>query len=416
MLFFKRGLKLEDRKLPAALMPSAQMHCRATLTVPLSFTETPEAVPLSIGATVKKGESIYEDRNGMPCSSPAAGTLVAYVQAHHPLYGDVVCGSVKPEDGETVTLGLGLDPKSVIPPAIVQAARTAGIIDEIDGVPLYQKLESWQKQDCFVVADAVEAQPFASAAFCVLCEQSEAVLKGLALAAKAVGAVGSTVAVCLENPAMKERVQQVIPAEKLYFAAPLYPVTQFCKPTQAAVCRIGVQALAALYAAIYEDEAVASMVVTVAGDMVPAPQNVRVTIGTPVQSILDHCGVVGTPAAVIAGDAITGTALPDTACAVLPGMTCLLALSQLPTAENDPCIGCGRCAQVCHADLLPYEIMRRLENMHYERLARLRADACDACGACSYVCPAKRNVMGAVLLAAQSDNSVLMSWGGDDDV
>ncbi len=416
MLFFKRGLPLDDRKLPAALLPSAQMHCRATLAVPLSFTETPELVPLATDTVVKKGESIYVDQKGMPTFSPVAGTLLTYIETQHPLYGDLACASVKPEDGEKMTLGLGLDPKSVIAPAIIQAARAAGIIDEIDGVPLYEKLETWQKQDCFVVADAVEAEPFASAAFCVVCEQSEAVLKGLALAAKAVGAVGSTVTVCLENPAMKERVGQALPTEKLFFAQPLYPVTQFCEQTEAPVCRIGVQALAALYAAVYEDEAVTSMVVTVAGDMVPTPQNVRVTFGTPIQSILDHCGVVGTPAALIAGDAITGIALFDTTCAILPGMTCLLALSQLPTAESDPCIGCGRCAQVCHAGLLPYEIMRRLENMHYERLARLRADACDACGACSYVCPAKRNVMGAVKQAAQSDGSVFLNWGGDDDV
>ena len=52
-------------------------------------------------------------------------------------------------------------------------------------------------------------------------------------------------------------------------------------------------------------------------------------------------------------------------------MTCLLALKARQAIPARTCIGCGRCAQVCHAGLLPYEIVRRLENMHYERLPAL---------------------------------------------
>lgn len=416
MFFLKRGLPIEDRKLPAALLPQATLHSHATFTVPLSLVETPLSVPLATDVTVKKGETLYVDQSGMPTVSPVAGTLLTYTDLKHAA-GDVTCAVIKREEGEETTPLTPLQPASATALQIIEAAKLAGIIDAIDGVPLFEKLRQFsQAGGCFLAADAVEDQPYASAAFCVLCEQTDAVCGGMALAEKAVRAAGSSIAVCTDNALLKQRVQAALPTEKLYFTDLAYPVTQFCEPTDLSVCRIGVQALADLYYAVYEGMPAITTVVTVAGDAVKNPQNVRVAFGTPVQSLLDFCGVTATPAALIAGDAITGGALADASLPVLPGMTCLLVLSQLPLVENDACIGCGRCAQVCHQHLLPYEIARRLENMHYEKLVRLRADACDGCGACSYVCPAKRDVMGAVQSAAQSDGAVFLDWGGNDDV
>ena len=79
------------------------------------------------------------------------------------------------------------------------------------------------------------------------------------------------------------------------------------------------------------------------------------------------------------------------------------------------CIGCGRCAKVCHAGLLPSEIVRRLENMHYERLAGLHPEDCDGCGACSYVCPSGREVALRVTEAAHAHGTIFLDWGEEDE-
>lgn len=415
MLFSKRGLPLIDMKMPAASLPIAATHFHASVTVPLSLFEDVKEATLPIGTTVKKGEVLYTDGTAMPTVSPVSGELINMVEFAHPVYGALQCVSLRPEDGEETLLPLAVDPETVTTEQVIQLAKAAGIIDETDGTPLFEKLESYQNSGCHLVADGTEPQPYASAAYSVLCEKKKEVKKGLALAARVVAAAATNITVCVDNAAMRKRLCATYSQKELFFAPKRYPVEKYTAAQTEALCKIGVQALYALYEAVYEQKAATSAVITVAGDVVKQPQNLRVPYGTPIQSLLDFCGIAGTPAAMLAGDAYTGIALTDTAVPVLPGMTCLLLLSAVPGVQNDPCIGCGRCAQVCHKELLPFEIVRRLENMHYERLAHLRADACDGCGACSFVCPAKRDVKNAVLYAAQSDGSVFLDWGGNDD-
>lgn len=112
---------------------------------------------------------------------------------------------------------------------------------------------------------------------------------------------------------------------------------------------------------------------------------------------------------------MTGVTADSVDTPILPGTTCLLALVSRTVLAPQPCMGCGRCARVCHADLLPYEIVRRLENMHYERLVSLEPEACDGCGACSHVCPAGRDVTAKVLEARQTRGTIFLNWGDDDD-
>lgn len=415
MLFSKRGLPLMDMKMPAAAKPIAAPRFHATLTVPLSLFGVVGKADMPSEMPVKKGEILYKDETDLPTVAPACGAVLGFADILHPLYGELTCISVRPGEGEEELIKLKADAETASADAVIDAARKAGIIDETDGTPLFEKLERFRAGECYLVADGTEPQPFASAAFCTLIEQKDAVLKGMELAKRAVSAIGSHIAVCLANADMQKELESLYPADTLYFTKKLYPVPAYADEMQADICLVGVQALCALYEAVYEKKAATTTVVTVAGDLVKEPQNLRVAYGTPIQSLLDFCGVSETPAAIIGGDAITGAPLLDTTLPVLPGMTCLLILSAVPGVQNDPCIGCGRCEQVCHKDLLPYEIARRLENMHYERLAHLHADACDGCGACSYVCPAKRDVANAVLYAAQSDGTIFLNWGGNEN-
>ncbi len=414
-VFQPKGLLLTDEKGSALKKPICEPRGTAPLLLPLSLSGPAEMAMLSTDTPVARGDVLFQDAAGFPTRSPVSGTLRTYTAVDHPMYGELICAVIAPaeEPGEEKKLELGTHPDKT-DDAIIAAARRAGIVDELDGRPLYEKLTEWKNAGCHMVADAVEAEPYASSAFKMLCERGEAVSKGLKLAAQATGSTGYNIAVCAVSPWMKETLLKKFSDQELYFTEERYPVTVYTDTAADLVARIGVQALAALTDAIETDLAPVGPVITVAGDAVSGSQNVRVPFGTPVQEVLRLCGV-DSAAAVVAGDAMTGTLLPDTSVPVVPGMTCLLAMTSVPVSENGPCIGCGRCAEVCHKELLPYEIGRRLENMHYDQLGFLHPEECDGCGACTWICPSGRDVMYAVLSAGETDGPIFLNWGGNED-
>lgn len=408
MLFQKQGIPVIDRKSAVALVPIVPLTYAGERLLPLSLTDTPDTVPFKPGAAVTSADTLYTDADGF-ATRAADGTLGAYTALTHPLYGERIFASLTP-DGEWLPfLPMSTDHKPATAAAIVAAAKDAGIIDELDGVPLYTKLCAAD----LVVADATEAGPFAASATALVLQAGESILRGLSLAATAAGCDTYHIAVCPPNEALEKAIRNTIPATWLFVSPPLYPAA--VAPAGGTPLRIGVQALIALAAAVDTDIAPQYAVVTVTGDAVEKPANLLAPLGTPLSELLKACNAAQNPATVLLGDAIRGIPLTDTAMPLVTGITCMVVSHDTITDEETPCIGCGRCAEVCHRGLLPYEIDRRHENMHYERLQKLHPELCDGCAACDCVCPAGRHLADRVQLASKEDTLTFFSVGGDSD-
>ena len=140
---------------------------------------------------------------------------------------------------------------------------------------------------------------------------------------------------------------------------------------------------------------------TVAGDAVRDPKNLAVPIGTPIQDIIDFCGVKEEPQKVIIGGPMMGTAQMDVNYPITRQNNGLLLFgekaSERPTATA--CIRCGRCINSCPMGLSPLAIRDAYVQFDADRLDELMADLCIGCGTCSYVCPAKRPLTQSVTLA-----------------
>ncbi|MCI8553640.1 MAG: 4Fe-4S dicluster domain-containing protein [Clostridiales bacterium] len=420
-IFTKRGVRLPMMKEPAASRPIEEIETVGQVLLPLAVKGDPRRScrpALVTYSSVIRGQVIGlpEEGEGTPVISSVTGVLAGTRTLTHPLYGEMVCAVLdcmvvdaaepapRPHMGEWK------------PEEILGAARTAGIVDELDGIPLHEKLRAWQNGGCnFLVADAAEQEPYASSAWAVLNESIEQVQEGVSLAVTAAGAAGGHIAVRLPA-ARRRRLARRLRHSQLFQVRSRYPARRYAHAAEdVAVCRIGVQACLALYRAVVYGEPQCDVVITVAGDAVATPQNIRVPFGTGVHQVLRACGLSVDPDYVVLGDAMTGVAIQDLEIPVLPGITCLLALTGRKTAVSRPCIGCGRCAQVCHAGLLPGEIAAQLENMHYERLSVLLPGECDGCGACSHVCPAGRDVAVRVMEAQDNAGTIFLNWGDDDD-
>lgn len=425
----EKGVRLLFQKSPAIDQPTAVLTDVAQVVLPYTyFSDVPVLSTVSLYDTVRRGTplSAAEDTSG-PVLSSVMGAVSGERTVLHPLYGELRCAVIDRLPSEP-------EPEMPAPHTevftieeICAAAEWAHIIDELDGVPLALKLRDWQQGNCdYLVADAVQIEPYESSAWAVLRDHAEQAAEGLALAARAAGTKRYHIAVCLSGQ-RRRSVELRVGKDRLFQTDSFYPVVDLVRRShrggrctaapEDTVCRVGIQACLALYRALYFHEPHYCGTLTVAGDAVRSPQNVTVPFGTSVQDVLAYCGLTEDPSYLIIGEMMNGVCASAQDIPVLPGMTCILAFtaSAIPTVTPRTCIGCGRCAQVCHKGLLPYEIVRRFRNMHYERLGSLNAAACDGCAACSYVCPCGIDLAEIIAQARRSDNTILLELEDDTD-
>ncbi len=429
-MFPRQGIRLLFRKEPAISQPTTELTDISQVTLPFSFTTEASVHPsVSLYDTVNKGTplAVVEDDPTATVYSSVTGAVSGERTLQHPLYGTLHCAVIDcipdiPAPEVPVLL-----PNPLTPEFILETAERLNVIDESDGIPLVLKLREWQQTGCdFLAADGIEIEPHASSAWAVLRDHAEQVLEGLRLAAFSIGAPQYHIAVCLSGQ-RRRSIALRIGKDYVYQTDSYYPKAapvQYSKHGRrgtvkygSRVCCIGVQACLALYRALYLGEAHNRCVVTVAGDAVPHPQNVSVPFGTTVQQVLEHCGLIEPPDYLILGEQMTGTAALTSDIPILPGMTCILAFTTnaIRPVSTRTCIGCGRCVQACHAGLLPFEINRRYQNLHYERLASLSPDLCDNCNACSYICPCGIDLATVVREAKTAGNAVFVEWEENRD-
>jgi electron transport complex protein RnfC len=67
--------------------------------------------------------------------------------------------------------------------------------------------------------------------------------------------------------------------------------------------------------------------------------------------------------------------------------------AQYEGVDEDVCIKCGDCNDVCPVGILPQNIMDAELRAVNSRIVELDTGLCTECGLCSYVCPSKINVL-----------------------
>ncbi len=141
---------------------------------------------------------------------------------------------------------------------------------------------------------------------------------------------------------------------------------------------------------------------TVDGSAITKPQNVRVPIGTNINELVEFCGgFTGNVNKVIAGGPMMGTSLVNTNVPILKSYNAVLAFTKgsITEKEDNDCIRCGRCSQVCPMGLMPTNIMRSVKARDIDGLKESSVIACMQCGSCAYACPAGRPLVQYLVLA-----------------
>lgn len=164
-------------------------------------------------------------------------------------------------------------------------------------------------------------------------------------------------------------------------------------PCDVGVIVMNVASAALLARYIKSGKPLVSRSLTVDGDAIKEPKNVRVPIGTQVKDVIAFCGGYKTEVAkLLMGGPMMGFAIDSDELAITKRNNALLAFDAKAGSKtgDQPCIRCGRCARACPMHLVPTQIERFTKLETTEELKRSGIAVCMECGSCTFACPAHR--------------------------
>jgi electron transport complex protein RnfC len=147
----------------------------------------------------------------------------------------------------------------------------------------------------------------------------------------------------------------------------------------------------ALYEAAAWGKPLYERVLTVTGPGVKEPANLLARVGTPISALVETCGgAMGETARLIMGGPMTGWAQPDSSAPIVKGTSGILLFTPdlVSEGEEQECVSCGKCVDVCPMFLLPNFIAKATKSGVWDKAEMYGALDCFECGCCSFTCPA----------------------------
>lgn len=160
-----------------------------------------------------------------------------------------------------------------------------------------------------------------------------------------------------------------------------------------------------IYNAVVNGRPTMSRVVTVTGEAVKEPKNLRVRLGMSYRELVEACnGFKEEAVKVISGGPMMGMAMSTLDVPVLKGSSGILCLTaqQAVLPEESSCIKCGKCVEACPMFLIPSVLDSLGRRKEFEEFENKNGLDCIECGSCTFVCPAKRHLIQSIRTAKRT--------------
>ncbi len=262
-----------------------------------------------------------------------------------------------------------------------------------------------------VIVNAAECEPYITCDYRLMLEEPEKLIGGVKIMLQLFENAKGVIAIENNKPQAIAKLREMLKDEprmevcecltkypeggerSLIYAVTGRSINSGVLPADAGCIVDNVSTVIAIYDAVALSTPTVERVMTVSGDAVTEPSNLRYRIGMNCKDLIEAAGgFKQDPEKVISGGPMMGFAmysLDATTTKTSSALTCLTHDEVAANAET-PCIRCGRCVSACPEFLVPVLMMNECQKRNPEGFENLEGMECIECGSCAYVCPARR--------------------------
>ena len=414
--FPRGGVDVHEHKECTAKLPVETIPPPAEVVIPMAqhFGVPCEPV-VQRGETVRKGQLIGST------PAPFAADVHASVAGKVKAVGPHVHPSGFLVESVTIETDPAGETEPALPPvdpgdraAVLRRIREMGVVGMGGaGFPTAVKLNPpGNKPIDTLLLNGAECEPYLTADHRLMVEDAPRVLEGLRVMRTVLGNPRAVIAVEDNKPDAADALAELVgddPSIELLVLKTRYPqgaerqliesvlgrtVPSGGLPMDVGVDVQNVGTAAAVADAVLRGRPLIERVLTVSGDGVRQPKNLRVPIGALYGDLMEHCGGMTEDASrVIMGGPMMGKAQPTVHIPVTKGTSGILVLTPRTARPYRElrCVRCGECLRVCPQGLVPTELAVLAEREQFASLTEIMD--CVECGACNYACPANRQLV-----------------------